>query len=248
MDDGFCDMCNANIEFKDVEFVYPSIRRDLKQTLSRTPTDRLESSFKLVIPSLHLTEGDSLGLIGLNGAGKTTFLRLASEILIPTKGEIDVQGKISTILGDGFGFEMEMTGYENVFSRLLLQGYELSKIEEIIFEISEFAELNDAIHRPVKTYSTGMLMRLAFTTATIRFPEILIMDEVIGAGDASFVKKARERIDSFLSAAKIILLASHNAEYLKMYCRNGMWIENGIVRQTGSINEVLDSYFRETIL
>lgn len=231
------------VSLVDVSFEYKTKRRDFKQMISLAKHETQVQSFSLHLESLELKEGDRLGVIGLNGAGKTTLLRIASRILIPTSGKVEVNGKLSTILGDGYGFEMEMSGEENVRTRLLLQGYSGEQLELMIRDVKEFADLGQAFYLPVKTYSSGMLLKLGFSATTSTRPEILVMDEIIGAGDASFVRKAQIRVDEFIRSSSALILASHNAEYLKMYCTHGMWMENGRQRSFGSINTILDEYY-----
>jgi ABC-type polysaccharide/polyol phosphate transport system ATPase subunit len=192
--------------------------------------------------SLELNDGDRLALIGHNGAGKTTMLRVMAGIYPPTGGVIERDGTLASMTDITMGMNAELTGYDNIVTRLVLMGMNFAEAKSHVAEIVEFAELEDYVHLPMRTYSTGMYMRLAFSVATSMVPEILILDEMIGAGDAHFVEKAKRRTQDFLSRSKIMVLASHDAGMLQEYCTRAVWLERGSVKMTGAVDDVLAAY------
>ncbi len=177
-----------------------------------------------------LTSGDRLGLVGSNGAGKTTLLKVLYGIYQPTIGSVDICGKVDALFNINLGFRREATGRRNIELRGLINGWSPSVIESRVEEIIEFSELGDFIELPFKSYSQGMAARLAFSVATCLEPEILLMDEWIGAGDPQFQEKARERMDNLAKKAGIIVLASHNHGLLKKTCNKILELERGQVK------------------
>tara|TARA_R110002073_G_scaffold126703_17_gene271724 strand:+ start:1771 stop:2499 length:729 start_codon:yes stop_codon:yes gene_type:complete len=192
--------------------------------------------------SFSLTRGDRLGIIGRNGSGKSTLLRVLAGIFPPHDGDIQVEGRIAALLNIGLGMRIEATGERNIILRGMISG--LSKREAIarIPEIAEFAELGDYIKLPVRTYSSGMAMRLNFAIATAFDPEILLLDEWIGAGDATFGLKVQKRMNALVAEAGIVVLASHNAELIERSCNRALWLDQGRVRAMGDIDEVMTVY------
>jgi ABC-type polysaccharide/polyol phosphate transport system ATPase subunit len=189
-----------------------------------------------------LTKGDKLGLIGHNGAGKSSLLRIMAGIYQPQKGEITVKGKISSLLDLNVGMQMEANGYENIRVRSLILGISKDETKKCIADIQQFSELGDFMSIPVKTYSSGMLMRLAFGMSTSFIPDILLIDEVIGAGDANFIKKAQTRLESFIAKSNILVLSSHSTEIIQRFCNKVLWLEHGAVRMFGAADDVLSAY------
>lgn len=184
-----------------------------------------------------LTSGDRLGLVGSNGAGKTTLLKVLYGIYQPTIGSVDICGKVDALFNINLGFRREATGRRNIELRGLINGWSPSVIESRMEEIIEFSELGDFIELPFKSYSQGMAARLAFSVATCLEPEILLMDEWIGAGDPQFQGKARERMDHLAKKAGIIVLASHNHELLKKTCNKILELERGQVKGLYSVDQ-----------
>jgi ABC-type polysaccharide/polyol phosphate transport system ATPase subunit len=180
--------------------------------------------------SFVLKAGDRLGLAGANGAGKTTLLKVLYGIYQPTSGNVDINGQVDALFNIALGFRREATGRRNIVLRGLINGWTMEEIEQRMENIIEFSELNDFIDLPFKAYSQGMAARLAFSVATSFEPDILLMDEWIGAGDPSFQEKARTRMGEMAEKASIIVLASHNHTLLKRICNKILELENGHVK------------------
>ena len=192
--------------------------------------------------SMEFNDGDRVGIIGHNGAGKSTLLKAICRIYEPSEGSISVEGQIAPLLEIGAGFHTEFTGRENIYLNGTILGFSSKQLLEIEKEIISFAELEEFIDTPVKYYSTGMYLRLAFSIATAVHPDILILDEVFAGGDAGFVEKANSRMQEMIDKSSIMLLVSHDIELLKKYCNRVVWIDHGVVVQDGPAQEVLDCY------
>lgn len=182
--------------------------------------------------SFELGSGDRLGLIGSNGAGKTTLLKVLYGIYQPTAGSVHVEGQVDALFNISLGFRREATGRRNILLRGLINGWTISEIEERMDDIIEFSELGEFIDLPFKSYSQGMAARLAFSIATSMEPEILLMDEWIGAGDQGFQEKARQRMAALAEKASIIVLASHNHSLLKNTCNKFLELNHGKAKIT----------------
>jgi ABC-type polysaccharide/polyol phosphate transport system ATPase subunit len=194
--------------------------------------------------NLLVRPGERLGVIGHNGAGKSTLLRLLAGIYEPTAGRRRVEGKISSLFDLMLGFEPEASGWENIRYRGYLQGETLSSMRRKIEAIAEFTELGDFLNMPVRYYSSGMLVRLAFSIATTIQPEILLVDEVLSVGDMAFQDKARARMKEMMARAELMVVVSHDLESLPMLCERGLWLDHGKVRMQGTIGEVIRAYKR----
>ena len=192
--------------------------------------------------SLEFCEGERVGFIGTNGSGKTTLLKVLSGVLFPTSGTINITGDVSSIFDPGLGMDPEASGIENIKIRCMFLRINKNEIPEKIRYISEFSELGDALKRPIKTYSAGMSMRLAFAIATCVEPEILILDEWLSAGDARFVSKALNKMKSLIQTSRILLLASHSEHLLTEWCNRVVWIQDGQVMDDGKPEHVLEKY------
>jgi len=179
--------------------------------------------------SFELKDGDSVGLIGHNGAGKSTLLRAMAGIYQPAKGKIIKQGKVGTIFEIGAGMDPELTGYENIFRMGMLLGLKKKEIVGMIPEIESFTDLGNFLAMPIRTYSSGMTMRLMFAVATAVQPEILLLDEMFGTGDAEFQERAEERMTKFINGAKIFVFASHSTDLVRKYCKRIFKLEHGTV-------------------
>ncbi|MEP6716888.1 MAG: ABC transporter ATP-binding protein [Terriglobia bacterium] len=186
--------------------------------------------------------GESLAIIGHNGAGKSTLLNLASRLCNPSEGVVTVEGKIAPLLELGAGFHMDLTGAENVRVNAALLGLTRREFHARFDDIVEFAEVGAFIDAPLRTYSTGMLLRLAFAVAVNIDPDILIIDEVLGVGDEGFFQKCLEKIIGFRRAGKALVCVSHSMEMVQMLCDQALWLEGGEVRKMGPVNRVVEAY------
>jgi lipopolysaccharide transport system ATP-binding protein len=192
--------------------------------------------------NLEVHRGERLGLIGLNGAGKSTLLKVMAGIYPPTAGCVERQGHVCPMFEFATGFEMNQSGWDNIRIRGLLLGMSKAEIEAKLPEIAAFTELGEFLSYPVRTYSTGMFIRLAFAVSTSINPEILLLDEIMGAGDIQFAEKARKRMFEFMEQGKILVFSSHSFDLLRTYCSRTILLEKGVVIADGPTNEVLETY------
>jgi len=195
--------------------------------------------------NLEIQRGEVFGIIGPNGAGKSTLLKVVSRVLRPTTGNLRVRGRISPLLELGAGFDPELTGRENIYLNGAILGYSQVEIDECFDQIIEFAGLREFIDAPVRTYSSGMYARLGFSVATMKRPEILIVDEILGVGDAEFQTKSFERIQQFRGEGTTILLVSHSLERVKQMCARAIWLDRGEIVAHGAADQVVDQYLQQ---
>ena len=194
--------------------------------------------------SFEINHGTVLGIVGHNGAGKSTLMRAISGILPPSEGRIEVHGRISTLLALGVGFNSALSGRENVMLGGLAAGLTRDEVNAKYEEIADFAELGDFIEMPMRTYSSGMFSRLAFSVAVHMEPDVLIIDEALSAGDAKFKKKAAVKMDELMGQARTLLLVSHALSTIKDMCNDAIWLDHGKLMRRGDPNEIVDSYLR----
>ncbi len=192
--------------------------------------------------SFEVERGDSVGLIGLNGSGKSTMLKTIAGVLKPTKGQVTVRGTVAPLIELGAGFDMDLTAYENVFLNGALLGYSHKQMEGFYENIVEFSELKDFMNVPVKNFSSGMISRLAFAIATIGTPDILIVDEVLSVGDFRFQQKCQERIQGMRDSGTTILFVSHNISQVREVCNKIVWLEKGHLKMQGEAEEICKIY------
>jgi ABC-type polysaccharide/polyol phosphate transport system ATPase subunit len=192
--------------------------------------------------SLTLRDGDRLGLIGRNGAGKSTLLRVLAGIYEPLSGRARIEGTVGSLTDITMGMDLERSGYENIVLRGVFLGLQVKQARQMIPEIAAFTELGDFLELPLRTYSSGMLLRLAFAITTAVVPEILIMDEMIGAGDAAFVDKAKARLDQMIEQSRILVVASHDAEIIRRFCNRSALLDAGRIVSMGPVDQVLATY------
>jgi ABC-type polysaccharide/polyol phosphate transport system ATPase subunit len=192
--------------------------------------------------NLRISPGDRVGILGPNGAGKSTLLRLLAGVYEPTSGRRVVEGKISSLFDLMLGFEPEASGWENIRYRGYLQGETRRSIQKKIEPIAEFSELGDFLNMPVRYYSSGMLVRLAFSIATAIEPEILLVDEVLSVGDRAFQEKARKRMRQMMAQAELMVVVSHDLGSLARLCERGLWLDHGKIVMQGPIDDVIAAY------
>lgn len=195
---------------------------------------------------LEITKGDIFGVVGLNGSGKSTMLKIISGILQPTKGTVKVHGSISPLIELGAGFDPDLTARENIFLNGLILGYSKSFMRKKFDEIVEFAELRQFIDVPVKNFSSGMYARLGFSIATVVKPDILIVDEILSVGDFLFQAKCEKRIEELLSGGTTVIIVSHSLDQIKDMCKNAIWLEKGKIRMTGKALDVCQHYEKQS--
>lgn len=244
----------ATVVVDDVSLEFPvyGSQRSLRQALFRRATGGIiqrqrKHSKRVVVKALDgvsfvLNDGDRLALVGHNGAGKSTLLRVLAGIYEPTSGRVLASGRITPLFDAIPGLDGEDSGYENILTAGTLHGMSRAEVEKRIPEIEEFCELGEYLALPYRTYSTGMMTRLAFSIATALDPEILLMDEGIGAGDARFADKAARRMEEFIGRSRVIVLASHSEHLLRATCNKALLLESGEVVKVGTLDEVLRKY------
>ncbi|MEV6619500.1 ABC transporter ATP-binding protein [Amycolatopsis sp. NPDC051106] len=238
------DVHNAFVDFP----IFDAKTRSMKKKVLGKVGGKIGTDTKVpIIEALHdvtlsLREGDRVGLVGHNGAGKSTLLRLLAGIYEPTRGSSRIQGKIAPVFDLGVGMDPEISGVENIIIRGLFLGMTAKEMEKRVDDIAEFTELGDYLQMPLRTYSTGMRVRLALGVVTSIDPEILILDEGIGAVDAAFLNKARDRLKDLVKRSGILVFASHSDEFLFELCDSALWMDEGHIKQQGSLRDVLTAY------
>jgi lipopolysaccharide transport system ATP-binding protein len=242
----------ARIEVENISVWFPLYHgssRSLKKMMVAAASGRLgqDQQQRVVVRALsdinlQLQSGDRLGLVGSNGAGKTTLLRVLAGIYEPISGRLRVQGSLNALLDPSLGMNMELTGRENILLRGLYNGLPKSALPRLEADVAEFAELSDFLDLPVRIYSAGMVVRLGFALATAIKPQILLMDEWFLAGDATFLEKARSRLEEMVRGADILVLSSHQTEIIRDWCTRVLWLDQGQVRADGPADLVLANY------
>jgi len=203
---------------------------------------KYEEFWALKDVSFEVNKGEVVGIIGRNGAGKSTLLKVISGILRPTEGSVVCNGSIVPMLELGSGFDMELNGRENVYLNGAILGYSEDYINKKYNEIVEFSELGRFIESPLRTYSSGMLMRLAFSIATVVNPDILIVDEILAVGDVSFQEKSKARMLELMGGGTTVLFVSHSIDQIKEMCNKVIWLDNGRLKMIGEAETVCDQY------
>jgi ABC-type polysaccharide/polyol phosphate transport system ATPase subunit len=192
--------------------------------------------------SIEARDGERIGLVGHNGAGKTTLLRVLAGVYPPTSGRAEIVGRVSPMFDISLGMSPDSTGIENIKVCGTLWGLSRAEIAAGIDDVVEFTELGDYLNIPVRTYSAGMLLRLSFAIATLRQPDILLLDEIIGVGDASFMAKAQARLQRIASRAQIMVVSSHSDLIIRALCDKAIWLDKGGIAAFGGVDEVLAAY------
>ena len=218
------------------------------------PIDRLKESISLKHKVYHrpfyalrdisfsVGKGETVGIIGTNGSGKSTILKIITGVLKPSEGKVEVNGRISALLELGAGFDMDYTGIENIYMNGSVLGFSRAEMDQKLQEILDFADIGDFVYQPVKTYSSGMLVRLAFALAINVEPEILIIDEALAVGDAFFQAKCFHKLEEIKASGTTILFVSHDIVSVKKLCSRAVWIERGILQEVGEAKEVCEKY------
>lgn len=233
----------STIILKQVSKTYPVYRNAQDRFLELlTQKPRHQEAVALHPLDLSIEAGEVVGVVGVNGAGKSTLLKLIAGTLRPSGGTVQLQGHVCALLELGSGFHHEMSGRDNIFLGGAIAGLSTARIEKVLEEIIDFSGLREAIDRPVKTYSSGMVMRLAFSVATAIDPDILILDETLSVGDGTFAKKSFERIMGFKQAGKTILFCSHSMYQVQAICSRALWLDRGHLKMDGDPSEVLGAY------
>ncbi|SPA50719.1 ABC transporter ATP-binding protein [Cupriavidus taiwanensis] len=244
----------ASVKFEDVSVdfpIYNASGRSLKKRLIQVATGGqlgADPNGRVVVRALEgltfsLKDGDRVGLLGHNGAGKSTLLRLLSGVYVPSSGSARIHGEIGSLIDISLGIDPEATGRENIYLRGGLLGMSRTQINQRVDEIIDFSELGDFVDMPLRTYSSGMHLRLAFSVSTIVRPEILLMDEWLSVGDEGFRHKAESRMKELVQATNILVIASHSRELVQHTCNRAIWLEHGKVRMDGGAEAVCAAYF-----
>ena len=220
-----------------------TLRQSFANVVLRRPPERF---WALRNVNVQLARGESLAVIGPNGAGKSTFLQVLAGIMRPTEGAVDVRGQVSGLLGLGVGFDVELSGIENILLGGAFLGLDGARILELLPSIIEFADLGQFIDAPLKTYSSGMRARLGFAIATAVEPDILLLDEVLATGDANFRAKSKARVIELVTAAKGVVLMTHDMEWVREYCNRALLLEKGQVITEGKPDEVVELHLERT--
>ncbi|MBW1810701.1 MAG: ABC transporter ATP-binding protein [Deltaproteobacteria bacterium] len=238
--DNIIEVNSASMLYK----VYKSRRKSLREAMFRSilKRDELIEVWALRDVSFDVKQGESLGVIGDNGAGKSTLCLLLSQIMEPTSGIVEVQGKVSALLTLGAGFQGDLTGRDNIFLNGVYLGFGIEDMRKKYKEIVEFAELAEFIDLPVRTYSNGMKARLAFSIAASIQPQILIIDELMGVGDIKFQKKSAVRMKELITESKALVVVSHSMPTIRDLCSRVVWLEKGEVRAQGPVEEIVSQY------
>lgn len=233
------------ISVNGVSKIYPLYDKPidrLKETLSITHKNYHKDFYALEDINFTIKQGETVGIVGTNGSGKSTILKIITGVLNPTEGNVNVNGKISALLELGAGFNMEYTGIENLYMNGTLMGYTREEMDKKIPEILEFADIGDFVYQPVKTYSSGMFVRLAFALSVTVEPEVMIVDEALSVGDAFFQAKCFSKLEEIKAKGTTILFVSHDMLSVKKLCNRAIWIEKGHVRADGDASAVCEEY------
>ena len=229
--------------------IYNARTRSLRSRLSKSVGGVVGSNSDDIVVvdalrdiTLQARAGDRIALIGHNGAGKSTLLRVMAGAFTPTSGVATIEGRISSLLDISVGFDGEMTGRENIVLRTVMLGMNFRQASRIVDAVEDFANLGPYLDLPMRTYSSGMVLRLAFGASTAVHADIILLDEIIGVGDAAFAEKARDRLDAMIGTASILVLASHDPTALQRYCTTAVVLEHGRIMMQGSVDDALAAF------
>ena len=236
------EVTNASIAFTVRQSQKVTLKEYLVKGLFRQSLNPAMTIHALSGFSLAASDGDRIGIIGHNGAGKTTLLKMLAGIYPPTEGACSVEGRICSLFDITLGFEQDATGWENITYRAYLQGETPATLRDKIDDIGAFSELGEFLTLPVRNYSAGMRMRLAFAIATATDPEILLVDEVLAVGDMAFQMKARARMRELMSTSRLMVVVSHDLHTIKETCNRVLWMKHGKIERQGATEEIVQAY------
>ena len=230
--------------YKDF-IIYNDKANTLKERVIRFNNNKKEVFHVLKDIDLNIKQGETVALIGVNGSGKSTLLKLITKIIYPTKGSVSVNGKLTSLLELGAGFHQDFSGRENIYFNASIFGLTKKEIDNRIDKIIEFSELGEFIDSPVRTYSSGMYMRLAFSVAINVDADILLIDEILAVGDKRFQDKCLNKMLELKKQGKTMVFVSHSAESVKFLCDRAVWLSNGKIKMDGNTADVLKEYIKE---
>lgn len=237
---------DLSLLFRLYQDKHVSLKEKFSNLLTRRGVLRAKTFWALQHVNLCIRHGERVGIIGHNGAGKSTLLKTICRIYTPTAGRIQVTGSIAPLLEIGAGFQAELSGRENIYLNGAILGYPTDKLRSVEHDVIEFTQLDEFIDTPVKYYSTGMYMKLAFAIATAVDPEILVLDEIFAGGDAEFIGRAQARMDRFVKNSNILVFVSHQPELIRKLCNRVVWLDHGTIIADGPADEILDRYLNKT--
>ncbi|MCI8470039.1 MAG: ABC transporter ATP-binding protein [Clostridia bacterium] len=226
--------------------VYLDKANSLKEKMLFWKRNRKEVRQVLRGINLNIKKGEAVALIGVNGSGKSTLLKLMTKIIYPNKGKITINGKLTSLLELGAGFHPDFSGRENIYFNASIFGLTKKQIDDRLEQIIEFSELRDYIDNPVRTYSSGMFMRLAFAVAINVDADILLVDEILSVGDQHFQEKCINKMKQLKQEGKTMVFVTHSLESAKELCDRAVWLSNGVLKLDGKTNEVIEQYIKET--
>lgn len=233
---------NLSIKFRIYHDRSPSLKDSFANFFKRNRHSAYSDLLAIKKVSFEVKAGDRIGLVGHNGAGKSTLLKALCRVYEPSEGKITVSGRVAPLLEIGAGFHPEFTGRENIYLNGSILGFSRQELAEIEPEVIDFAELEEFIDTPVKYYSTGMYMRLAFSLATAMHPDILVLDEIFAGGDAAFMVKAKARMHALIDKASIMIMVSHDHLLIQSLCNRVIWLDHGSIIADGPPAEVIERY------
>lgn len=240
-------MDNNAVEINNVSMMFNKSSENidnLKEYIVKITKRKLmfEEFWALRDVSFNIKKGEAIGIVGLNGSGKSTLLKIIAQVMKPTQGSISVHGTVAPLIELGAGFDMDLSARENIFLNGAVLGYSRTQMREKFEEIVDFAELWDFVDVAVKNYSSGMVARLGFAIATVRIPDILIVDEILGVGDYKFQEKCEKRMNEIISHGATIIFVSHSIKQVQELCTRVVWLEKGKMIMDGDVDEVCNKY------
>lgn len=232
---------------KKIFKIYPDKSNSIKEKILFFKRNKYEVNQVLDGVSFDIKKGEAVGLIGKNGCGKSTTLKLLNRIMYPTSGTIRVNGRVSSLIELGAGFHPDMSGRENIYTNASIFGLTKKQIDEKLDDIIEFSELGEAVDNPVRTYSSGMYMRLAFAVAINVDADILLIDEILAVGDQHFQDKCIAKMKELKAQGKTMVFVTHSMNTVKEFCSRAVWLSNGVIKMDDEPDKVIEEYLKETL-